>query len=252
LAEAPENLLERAAELYRSGCAGHRDAMLEVGRLLHAYVLAVLAEGDGVPARERYARGLVRDKAVKAAAARLGGDVQAVSRCLCTAMAAELLSAAGNVGSLSWDSLRLFTPFVRRRGTSKAQPGRKGVPASRAEEWEVRPAFGTQARRVFAEAVAGGWGPWRVREETLRVRAAAGPIRGGTGAYPRRPTLRQQTAVDTLRRSAAAAAQGDLVEMLVSLAEKAADPVAVAEQVLERLEERRARKRPSLYAEAGA
>lgn len=236
-------LLDRAAAVWAESRAARRDALLEVGRLLGAFVLTRLREGDSLTEADRLAAGHTRQHATAAAAGRLGISRDRVNELVATARAVDLLRPGGDLGPLSWGALRPFRRCVER--TTGHRQARQQVSAT--EEWHVKPACLPWAAGLLASAVAGGWDERRVRQE-LRQRL----VRGGTG----RPRQRHRSPAEaytpachgfepadpepfvTLRRVAVLSTPPDLADLLCQLVQQSRDPAAVERLLLERLARR--------------
>jgi hypothetical protein len=198
-------LLDSAVALWSASRLRHRDALLEVGRLLHEYVLARLREGDGLNEADRYTARAVRKVAVEDAGAALGVTRQRVNALISVSQAVACLlgpDAIGRggctppgmggedspppppppaLGSLPWHAVRPFSLLVtraraRRTRRARGEGGVRGgcnppVPmpeGSSRETWAVRPGLEESAPALLRRAAAGGW-HWRRCGEAVRL-----------------------------------------------------------------------------------
>jgi hypothetical protein len=175
-------LLDSAVALWSASRLRHRDALLEVGRLLHEYVLARLREGDGLNEADRYTARAVRKVAVEDAGAALGVTRQRVNALISVSQAvACLLGPEPDLGSLPWHAVRPFSLLVtraraRRTRRARGEGGVRGgsnppVPmpeGSSRETWAVRPGLEESAPALLRRAAAGGW-HWRRCGEAVRL-----------------------------------------------------------------------------------
>lgn len=131
-----KTILEQAAGIYLAAGKQYRDAMLQVGRLLHEYVLARLREGDLLNEAERREAGATRSRAVLDAARRLGVRAGRVNELIRTAMAEQLLGEGRGAGDLSYASVRHFGVLVARRRHKEVRRSRAGKAARRPDQPE--------------------------------------------------------------------------------------------------------------------
>lgn len=228
MAEQPKSgdLLEQAKALYLSGVAAYRDALLDVGRLLHQFVLARLEEGDGLSEESRFKARLTRRAVVETAATALGVNRQRVNNLIVTAMAADLLGG-GIVGDMGIQAIYRFRVYVRRRhGLRGVDAGRRnGPPVSDMERWEIKPGFEKKAKAEFERAVTQGY-------TQLDAKMAADKSGAAKPTMSRRKNPfrsdERATAVETVRKSAKQASPGDVADLCMEIIGATADPRATA------------------------
>lgn len=168
--DAPEAILERAATAWRNVRRHYRDGCLRVGGMLQEFIAARVREGDGKPEATRLERRLTREWAVKDASSRLGMRTGTCHELVRVAMAVRVLSEDGEVGRLSYQTLRKLAVLVER-----VQPVCRGIVPegdsvlpSEGEEWRAKEPAG-QAVRLFRRAVEEGWNVRRVVEELRKI-----------------------------------------------------------------------------------
>lgn len=198
-------LLERARSVYAACLRQYRDGLLEVGRLLHEFVLARV--GTGGP----------RKRAVLEAAEGLGIDGDRVRRLIATAMVVEYLGGGLPLGAgIGHHAIYRFFVFVER-------------PDVRGEVWRAKPAFREAATGLFKRAALEGWGQDMARKEAMRLFRGDGPRgaarRGPPPAMPQPPDF-----------NPAVAPTGDLADYCLSLVERAGDPREAALMLMSRLQ----------------
>jgi hypothetical protein len=234
-------LLERARQEWTATRAAHRDGSLRVGRLLGEYVRARLAEGDGLPEKDRARAGVSRENAVAEAAKVLRLTRLRINDLIRVAAVVDLLSAGGVVGALSWSALRWFRVLARRKGAGRQQR-RSGalhagqVEPSDLERWRVRAGLEGRAEALFAEAVAGDW-PERTARERCQALAleARGPAPGKRKSWKAPHGGAGRASVPAAPDPFTAARKADprdAADLIVQLVRGSRDPRALARLVL--------------------
>ncbi len=157
-----DELLDQAASVFRNGEQDYRDACVTAGRLLHAYVVARVRLGDGMPEDRRTELGHTREAATEDAAGKLRTKRSRITSLIRVAAVVDVLSEGGEVGGLSYASLRALTPLVENRAGDVAR-GR--VPTdgeclpSEGLAWRPKQIRGeTTAAETFRRAVREDWG----------------------------------------------------------------------------------------------
>lgn len=236
------DLLDRAFSVWTSALAAYRNRCLDVGRTLHEFVRAHLAEGDGKSEEVRLRRGLSRQHAVAVAATKLKVTRDKVNQLIQVSQAVDLLSDGGSVGNLSYDALRWFRLGVRRRITCSAA-GRNerrasGAPAgtvvepSETESWEVR-----DQRYVvlFRRAATEGWPADEVRSAVSTPRRERADV--GTPEKERRRAEQGSgdAAPINLLSAVRAGTPRDVADMILRLVAASEDPQLVSRLVADSL-----------------
>ena len=238
-----DELLAQAKTLYCRGETGYRDTRLELGRVLHEYVLECLCEGERFDEVDRHLRGITRAKIIKGLAGELRCLSKELREIIQTAMTVQLFG--GDLGAFSWMKLRFFNCFVERiRGTRTSCIGRDGPAVSSLEEWRLKPAFAEKAKALFRLTVERN----STHEE---IRTAVLELFSGPGARPNcrrhRRTKRQEAALDVLKAGMKHASPGDVAETCLQLIAASEDPWAVAQHLLAQAE-RFKKKKEKLFA----
>lgn len=153
------DLLTRAVELWTSTRRQYRDGLLEVGQLLHEFILSRLIEGDGKNEAQRALIGSCRRRAVRDAAVTLSTSVYRINELVRVAAVVDLLSD-GDCGGLSYSAIREFQRVIRRVG--KGKETRRNLrdstwESSSRETWEVWPELAKEAPDLFRRSVDGKW-----------------------------------------------------------------------------------------------
>lgn len=223
-------MLDRIRTDWLASRAASRDAKLQTGKALLAYLLACRRHADSLPEARRgpYARQMLLADIARA----LNLSCPTVNELIRTAAAVEALSAGGDVGSLSYTSLRWFRLAIeRRRGpVRRREDWRAGaiqdglLAPSQREEWTVRD---ERFIGLFRRAVAESWGSDRVREE----------LRGKTKTMPTAyrfadEDVEERRSEVQLRRAVASASPRDAAELLLDVVCSSSAPLAVAEHLL--------------------
>jgi len=217
----PDDLLTQAEAIWRSAERNYRDSLLQVGRLLHEFIVEQLRCGDGVKKRQRLKAGFTREVAIKKCAAQLGIPTVKVMAMIRIAMTADLLGQDG-FGAMGWTHLHYLAAFVERVKLNKKG---ESTPLSATESWRIKPEYDGTAQDVFR----------RVREEKLSQRQTFQLI-GDTIKWPRRPINSKRIAIveqhagarDLLESISKVSSPRDLAEILFEAIETADDPKAVA------------------------
>lgn len=212
-------IIDEACNLWLSARKEWRDIKLEVGGMVHSYIVARLREeADSLNEAERRQLGVSRNALIADAARRLSTTSREVGFLIRSYQVVELLSDGGKIGSLSWTALLLFNKLVERvpgralrytgsRTSGKERDRRTGelkdtVLPSEKERWRIA---GPTKKNVelFQRAVSEGW-------DTDEVRSAL----GCKVCKERGKKLNKTT---DLAEVAETSDPKDLAEMLVSL-----------------------------------
>ncbi len=257
-------LLSRAVRIWSAAELSRRDASLEVGRLLHAFVIAYLCEGDELLEARRIQEGRTRHKAVCEAAEQLCMDFIKVNWLIATAMAADLLSDKGQLGIIGWGSIKRFVRFVRRQTGTSSRNGAdtlrlgRDVPLSSSEEWEIRPQFVESAPAFFQRAVAEKWTNLQTRQRVMdlggRIEHASRsprPRLSATSPPPGKngfPVVTNAQALAALKSAVKVGSPQDVAELLFEVVSRAEDPAAVVNHLQQMVRDAKAdaaKKRPT-------
>lgn len=222
------SLLEAASLAYQRANTTYRASLLEVGRLLHEFILAFLKDGDGMDHRERQKAGCTREKAVEVAAESFGVTCVRINEIVAITQAANLLGKDG-LGALAFWSILRFKSLIRRKGIMPDATGRWRGIASSAEEWEIKPAFAESGPALFRLAVAENWGYQRIRDEVHGLRHNRKELRPARRRAAAQKKGRSEiVTVDELVRLTSCGSPGDVAERCIAIVEKSEDPAAVA------------------------
>ena len=247
-----EDILERAANLYRAAAANYRDALLQVGQLLHEFILENLEIGQRMNKEERNRLGLNRGKLVLRCAIRLHTQVCNIHRYIMTAMVVKLLSDGMELGSFGHDAIRRFSVFIRRQRCQ-----RDDQPVTDRERWVIREGFEESAKALFRRAVKEGWGEDRVSKEgrkcfPLADRATNRRGRPKTESPPPRLSLTDEDDCENdvpeggwmgqIKASARKASPGDVAELCMVLVRESRDPQGVLMRLEREIEKWKAAK----------
>jgi hypothetical protein len=217
----PDELLERARQLFHSAEAAYRDSLLQVGRILHEFVLAYLHESDGGVSKR------TRRQAIFTIMGRLGVSHNKVNYLISAAMVVELLSEGGDIGGLGWNPIARFSRFIQRNriGQDAYQMRKNGLLPS-AEEWVVKPKFDGAAQDLFRRAVRENLTTAAARAFVLQL---DGRTDNGREARSRvRMTRERQEALDVLRSMATAGNPRDVAEVIFEAVKESEDPRILA------------------------
>lgn len=229
-------ILEEASRLWATTRSGYRDGMVAVGRLLHRYILARLAEATGMNEAERRAASATRRHAVLAAAERLDVPMARVNQLVAVAAAVDLLSDDGDCGRLSFAGVNAFRVLLCRGSgkpvrRSKTAPGATGRPSTIAgsvdladrEQWRLKPEMDESAAvALFRRAAAEGWHSNAILAACRKL-AGRRPQAAAHGDDDRPPSCDPFS-------MARAAHPRDLAEMLAQMVRASRDPAAVARE----------------------
>lgn len=223
-------LLQQAKDAYRLGFINYREAMLETGRLLHEFVLAWLREADAKTVWDRTKNKITRQEAIKKASVELDLSIRNTNMAIITWAVFELI-AERDVGELTYSGLEPFCVFVERR---VCKDGHKSSTPSESEQWQIKPGWAEDARKLFSQARGERWGRQkgmarlrdvfhRKRETPCRKVTPAKRVRGGARGVDKRLSF-----MELAEKSVSVASPGDVAEMCMTLVDKAEDPQAVA------------------------
>jgi predicted fused transcriptional regulator/phosphomethylpyrimidine kinase len=180
--EVPDDLLRQAKAVWALSKIASRDAKIEVGGLLKRHLLERLKQVERLSEKQRRVRRANREWIIRHAAANVGMPVNRVYDLIRLAATVELLADGGQVGQLSYSSLRLFRVLVRRPvGELKRSSNGPGMTPVEKEQWEVVPPI-QKSRAIFAMAVAGGYDEAGVR--IILPRRAAGRVEERSAPKP--------------------------------------------------------------------
>jgi hypothetical protein len=222
------DILTAAASAYHGSNVQYRDAMLRTGKLLHDFVWGYLRQADDANEKVRKKNQYTRSEALKIAAARLGVKRADVNRFIAIAMTAELFGG-GDLGELTLAGVAFFWRFVRRQTGRRGQngPGRRGVPISSLETWELKPEFAIEAAKLFHLAVEEKMTWDQIREAVLKL--YVGPT---ARKCPRRPSEAERSAIEELARVSKVASPGDMAAICLQLIAANEEPWAVAQRLM--------------------
>ena len=230
-------LLEKASLLWANCRKQFRDGMLEVGRLLHQFIVARISEATSTEAL-RIQQGKTRKGATAAAAKKLGVEVPRINDLIVTAMAADLLSG-GELGNLSWSEVRCFRLTIcRNRGGIARSKRDGGKPVIATETWLVRDGLEVSAPQLFHRVVEEGWKIDRVRKEIAKL---VDPLKVPSApAVHHGPYQVEEVAAKVpvnLTALARECGPKDLAGMIVEMVRNSLDPASVMALVEEMLAE---------------
>lgn len=222
-----DDILNRVEALWRSSNAAYRDALLEVGRLLHDFILVYLEENYDRTRKLNDGQGW-RDVAVALCASRLNITARRVNHLVMAAMAVQLLSENGDVGNLPWDTIRRMGRLVCRNSLG-GRPLRKGETPAIFENWSIKDEFKDTAKTHFQVAVRENWTIKQTRNLMLSLND--GEAKDNAAEYRsekrRRRTETQEDAFKVLARLAQAASPKDAAELLFDLIRETESPQAI-------------------------
>jgi hypothetical protein len=161
-----QETLEKMSELWRSTGTNYREGMLEVGRMIHLFILQRLEEGDQMGEDKRRKLGITRELCLMTVTQRLGCDRHKTNSLLSTAMAVDLLSGGCPLGEVAYSTVREFKSLVKRVNTGQKRRRKKeqgNRNSSGIEDWDVNPLYKDWARRLFKKAVKEEWGCKKTR-----------------------------------------------------------------------------------------
>lgn len=232
-----QKILDEIEALWSVTKKGYRNGMVYIGRKLHEYVLARLREGDHLNEEERRRIYSSHASAVQDAASRLQITPNRITDYIHAAMGVDLLSDKGEMGELSFASIKALRLLVERvRGKvarGRAEPSRTGrprlcpqneIPPSMREKWRIRPGLEQKAIELFRSCVADNPTSSEVLE---RVRKLV--PKKSNKENNKKPDKNHGTA--NLLYIAKNAHPRDLAEMILSLIRNSRQPDAVTELV---------------------
>jgi len=243
-AQTAESLLVQAERAYRDGEAKYRDTLIATGRLLHAFVLAGLREGDGATDRARHAAGITRCGLVARAAERLGATPLRINHMIHLTAVVDLLSDGGDVGGMGYGALWRFSVFVRRsaegyRRADGRRDSRRSV--SLCETWVVKPDYATAAVELFRRGAREGFTAAQAVAEVGKL------FRGGRKGKSRRLSPKAVRKADNAAAAFARAAPGDAADACMRLVLANEDPWQVAQRLIAELQKVPRRKPNPLH-----
>lgn len=219
-------LLEQARAEYVQAAAGYRDTLLSVGRRLHDYLLAWLAQAPVSPEAHFVQHRFTREEGVRQAAKSLRCSGERINSLIVAAMALELLGDGSPLGNIAHHSITIFRVFLVRenQGTGDDRPQSYAA----YETWLLRPESAEKARSIFRRMVAEQWSVKRVHKEIDFQRATR----------PRRLPVPQKTnQFQLVAASMKHASPGDVAASCLALLQSAGDPAAVAVRLRVMLEQ---------------
>lgn len=243
-------LLAKAKKEYQQAFAHWRDALVEVGKTLHEFVLARLKEGDAFGICKRHRMKITREVIIREAAAELGANERKV-RTLLWAWQVVRLLGKGSPGNVPFDGIVRFRLLVRRMKPADGVHHLKGE-ASLGEQYRIRPGFEESGPELFRRASAESWRGDDCQREVRKILRSKGvpeaPQKGKTGKRKKghNPTAGQhsrQACAEAVKH----AAPGDVAEMCMELVKASADPWQVAQRLIPELQ-RIKKSRPAFCA----
>ncbi len=225
--ESSASILERVRLLHEAGEQNHRDCLLEIGRLLHEFILAYLREGDELPKHARVKVGITRHRAFLLAAEKMETTPKRISRLLGVAMTDNLLGK-GAVVRPKWTVIREFQVFIHRKLACGLKfysncPSSQDISAS--EDWFLKEEYKQTATELWYRAINENWSVETAVKSIQAVFSETGKSRRKKG--PRIPK-QARSPLQSLARAASLASPGDIAEMCMELILKAENPQAVA------------------------
>jgi hypothetical protein len=217
-------ILEQAKRLYDAAELNYRDVMLNVGSVLHKYVLEYLKENS-------FAQGESREKAIRQAATSLAVSLARIGALIRTAKVVELLAEKNEVGGLGWAAISRFGRFLVRG--DKKRPGHVGwdFPREVGEQWSIRSGKEDEAKRLFQNAARVGLSDVKTRKFVLQ---GGPPQDNGAKGRERRETMTPKFS-ETLNslKPMAKGSPRDVAEILFEIVKESDDPTAIIEHLLE-------------------
>ena len=233
--------LSKAQLLWSAAGEQWRDIKIEVGGLLYDYMIERLRVDadpycEDTRRKRRCTRRLILHDAKAALKVRrtcLVGELMSVSQVV------ALLSDGGNVGTMTYSTLRLFVTLIQRpegrvrlrreeSGVNRLEPSKREIYFVRdpAEKWIA----------LFRRAVAESWG-----HDEVRSAIPAAPIYRNrhigtqrSGHDPRHEaSAEERSNLDRLKSVAKAGTPTDVAALLYEVARVAPNPVEVAERLLQ-------------------
>ena len=224
--------LDKIVVLWSSCHILHRDNQLQIGKALHEYVLAFLAEGDDLNECERLRRKLTRERATQIAADRLGALNHRINHLIRAAMTVELLSD-GDLGTMPIRTIILFGRLVRRRREHivKWSKNDNKPPSSVRETWSIVEGLENQVKQLFRKAVKEKWPFVKCLEAVHRLHPSSTTERIVEGPDKRTDCEETMDLITVARNSD----PRDLAEMLTMAIRHNRDPELVIKLVLKEL-----------------
>lgn len=220
-----EELLTQAKLLYCRGESDYRDKRLELGRVIHEYVLECLQENEQLNEANRIRIGITRARIIKKLAEELSCKPAEVRDLICIAMTAWLLGN-GELGKMSLKILRLFICFIERISC-------KGSPISSRETWWLKEPFAEKSKVLFLESIE--------NTNYENVRAAVLRLYSGPAARPRSHrrgrTSEEKSALAVIKCGMKRASPGDVAQTCLELVEANEEPWIAAQRVIAQLQQ---------------
>jgi hypothetical protein len=220
-----DTLLDNATAVWANDRSSHRERQLEVGSILHEFVLARLREGYTRKPDTRTLRG----DAVSCAADRLGINVWRINTLIQVWHVVQLLAEGVDLSNLSWASLRLFRMGVCRLAYDRHD--RNPDPTHR-EVW-VRSEYAGPLTRLLHLAAEEGM---HHRDVANCVRQLTGKALAKDSYSPKNDKrARKPTEESYLFACASVANPRDLAELITEAVSRSTDPALVTSILLSRL-----------------
>ncbi len=152
--ESSGTILEQVAAVWTGETARHRDGMLAIGRSLREYIITGLKERDQMRAGDAKRSKISRGRLVNAAATRLKTRREKINVAIGVVAVVELLSLNGDVGEMSYESIKMFATLIERHKGAQTQRRLAGnVSPEVSETWSIKGRY-PQAIELFRRAVA--------------------------------------------------------------------------------------------------
>jgi hypothetical protein len=212
-------ILEQARAAYLAGVVSHRETMLDVGRLLHTYLLAWLRQQTEAERKRSGPLIHTREEGVRRAAAALQCPRSRINWMITAAMVVELFGRRP-FGNLALNCLVTFGVFISRKIVGLGPDAdRAHVDPADYETWLIRPETATTAVELYDRMVNEQW----TNKQTLQYcgfRRRSQP--------KRRPVPHKTNRFAEVAASMKYASPGDVAASCRELIEAAVDPGAVA------------------------
>ena len=228
-----EEILAKVEGVWLGAKKQLRDSLLEVGGLVHDYILARLQESDVLSQRQRYRKRLSRCGIIVEVAKRLKASRLRIWKITTASQVVALLADKSHVGELSFSTIAEFIPLVHRakgdRRVSKANGvvhvAREAVgEASDRERWIVRQGMEQTAPALFRQAVAESWSVAQTRQGVTDL-IGEKPLRGHD-LKPRRQN-EERLPQAPLSHLAEVASPKDLADIIIDAINRSSDPPLV-------------------------
>lgn len=226
-----QEILLRAQRTWSLSRIESRDTKLEVGKLLHSYLLERLREADTLTHTERIESRCTRQLAVIEAAKALSISRYWVNDLIRVSLVPLLLSNNGDMGHLSYGTIRSFCPLIEPKEGTKIRPGNEHT----REEWVVREPVDLH-RSLFQRAVTEQWTVDVVRKKVSESKPINRIVNKGShvvGYTNMADSTITNNPVATLKSSISHATPKDAIDTLLPIIQASSDPIAVAERLLE-------------------